>query len=369
MAQTLPQLANLPTRNNNPGNIRGAGGAFVKFKTPLEGQIALYNDLTVKMTGQSKTGLKPQSSLYEFAQKYAPKSDGNDPANYAANIANELGISPDTQIGSLVPRVDDFAKAIAKHEGYKGQWIEGKKTAPQQQQQPANKKPGYLPITPIPNAPVASAAGSPALRHPNAGQQAANVGNILGQGLGMGPLGQGLATAINQFQADTMTQASNPLANPPTHSTADAEKNAQAAAAKQASDIMGKYPVGSPERQAAFANYNKLYGGGVPGQGEIDPGTLLKKGDVLKSAAKTAAATLAGGSLPGKGAATGILSRGTAVKSPLLVQGISKGYKAVKPVVESGGIIGNLIKGILLDKTLKTTTGKGLLDLFKYLDL
>lgn len=124
-------MANIPTANNNPGDIRGADGNFIKFATPLEGQAALYNDLTTKMTGKSRTGLKPESTLYEFVQKYAPKGDGgNDPLSYTAALANQLKVSPDTKLSDLMPRIDDFAKAIADHEGYKGPWTSGNPDMP-----------------------------------------------------------------------------------------------------------------------------------------------------------------------------------------------------------------------------------------------
>src|SRR5260221_6834023 len=112
-------MDNVPTRNANPGDLRDpATGAFRQFSSPVEGQAALYNDLTMKMTGKSKTGLTPTSSLLDFAKTYAPASDDNDPIKYAADIANQMKISPDTQIGTLVPRIDDFAKAISKNEGF-----------------------------------------------------------------------------------------------------------------------------------------------------------------------------------------------------------------------------------------------------------
>ena len=68
-------MANIPTANNNPGDIRGAGGAFTVNADPLSGQAALYNDLTAKMTGHSKSRLNANSTLYDFAKVYAPNGD------------------------------------------------------------------------------------------------------------------------------------------------------------------------------------------------------------------------------------------------------------------------------------------------------
>lgn len=104
-------------QNQNPGNLKDPStGNFQSFSDPVEGKAALYNDLTAKMTGQSKTGLNGDSSLLDFAKTYAPASDNNDPVQYAANIANKMGISPDTKIGTLSSRIDDFASAVASNE-------------------------------------------------------------------------------------------------------------------------------------------------------------------------------------------------------------------------------------------------------------
>lgn len=109
-------MANLPTTLNNPGDLKGAG-KLLAFNDPLEGKAALYNDLTAKMTGKSKY-VTPSSSLVDFSKAYAPESDGNDPLQYAANLANKLGVSPDTKIGTLTGRIDEFANAISQNEGY-----------------------------------------------------------------------------------------------------------------------------------------------------------------------------------------------------------------------------------------------------------
>lgn len=108
-------------RNNNPGNLRDPStGSFRTFKSPDEGYAALLNDLQGKMTGATSTGLSGKSTLYDFASKYAPSSDNNNPAQYTANLANTLGVRPDTRLEELQPRIGDLAQAIAKNEGYSG---------------------------------------------------------------------------------------------------------------------------------------------------------------------------------------------------------------------------------------------------------
>lgn len=108
----------LANRNNNPGNIKDTStGKFKVFSTPEEGYAALLNDLQAKKSGKSTTGVKPTSSLADFSNTYAPKSDKNDPAQYTANLANHMGVSPDTKIQDL--DVGKWAEAIANAEGYK----------------------------------------------------------------------------------------------------------------------------------------------------------------------------------------------------------------------------------------------------------
>lgn len=115
--QPQTSQTNIPTAQNNPGDIK-QNGQIATFSSPVQGQAALYNDLTSKMTGTSTTGINGQSSLYDFAKVYAPSSDSNNPAQYAASLANQLKVNPDTPIGTLMPRIDDFAKAVATNEGY-----------------------------------------------------------------------------------------------------------------------------------------------------------------------------------------------------------------------------------------------------------
>jgi hypothetical protein len=107
----------LAITNNNPGNLRDVKtGGFRKFNSPDEGYTALMNDLQAKVTGASSTGLHGGSSLYEFAQKYAPRTDKNNPENYTIQLANQMGIRPDTKLSDLQSRIPEFAYAIANNE-------------------------------------------------------------------------------------------------------------------------------------------------------------------------------------------------------------------------------------------------------------
>ncbi len=119
-------MENLPTRQNNPGDIRDTKtGSYKTYSSPEEGFNALKNDLTIKMSGKSKTGITPQSSLVDFSKVWAPASDKNDPIKYGTDLAKQLGVPENTPIGSLQNRLDDFANAIAKNEGFHGEQVKG----------------------------------------------------------------------------------------------------------------------------------------------------------------------------------------------------------------------------------------------------
>lgn len=82
--------------NNNPGNLRPAGqpgctavstasGQFCSFPSYSAGLAALDNQISL----DASRGL----TIAQFAAKYAPAQDSNDPASYAAQIAAATGLS------------------------------------------------------------------------------------------------------------------------------------------------------------------------------------------------------------------------------------------------------------------------------------
>lgn len=106
----------LADRNNNPGNIKDPTmGTFRKFNSPQEGYAALLNDLEIKKSGKSRTGLAPTSTLADFSNVYAPASDKNNPAQYTANLANHMKVRPDVQLKDL--DTGAWADAVANAEG------------------------------------------------------------------------------------------------------------------------------------------------------------------------------------------------------------------------------------------------------------
>lgn len=114
-------MQNIPTQNNNPGNIKDpATGQFKVFSSPEEGFSALTDDLQHKISGATSTGLTGDSTLSDFSNVWAPASDKNDPKQYAQNLASQLGVDTNTPIKALGSRIGDFASAIAKNEGYQG---------------------------------------------------------------------------------------------------------------------------------------------------------------------------------------------------------------------------------------------------------
>lgn len=86
----------LSFQNNNPGNLRPAGqpdctsvstasGLFCSFPSLQSGQQALDNQIAL----DASRGL----TIQQFAAKYAPAQDSNDPASYAAQLAAATGLS------------------------------------------------------------------------------------------------------------------------------------------------------------------------------------------------------------------------------------------------------------------------------------
>lgn len=119
----------LANRHNNPGNLRDPSlGTFRQFSTPQDGMAALLNDLQAKKNGTTTTGIGPSSTLADFASKYAPDSDGNDPQQYTANLANHMGVRPDTPISQL--DIGKWADAIANAEGYVSDGPQTKESKP-----------------------------------------------------------------------------------------------------------------------------------------------------------------------------------------------------------------------------------------------
>lgn len=98
--------------NNNPGNIRGktgVGNGYAGYDTTLDGFRALDGLLQ-----RGYRGMTPE----QFVHKYAPSSDGNDEAAYAAVIRKAGVVGPDGIIHVEDPQTRAaLMKVIAGHEG------------------------------------------------------------------------------------------------------------------------------------------------------------------------------------------------------------------------------------------------------------
>lgn len=131
-------METLANRNNNPGNLRDpATGSFQAFKTPQEGYAALLNDLQGKVSGNTKTGLGPNSTLVDFAKVYAPSTENNT-AQYVANLANHLGVAPDTTLSKV--DIAKLAEGISKNEGYQGNKVISTPQTTSQTTEPTEQK-------------------------------------------------------------------------------------------------------------------------------------------------------------------------------------------------------------------------------------
>ena len=85
-------------RNKNPGNLRlskfqaGTRDGFSYFNSYEEGLAALIFDLKKKCLGQTRTSLRPNSTILDFCNIWAPSWDMNNPVIYAKFIAKRLNL-------------------------------------------------------------------------------------------------------------------------------------------------------------------------------------------------------------------------------------------------------------------------------------
>lgn len=97
-------------RNNNPGNMRKPysrnvvgydASNFCIFPDYATGYMELRRMLERACMGLSNTYSK-YMTIYQWAEKYAPWSDGNDPKSYAEEVAVKMGVPPTTLIMDLL---------------------------------------------------------------------------------------------------------------------------------------------------------------------------------------------------------------------------------------------------------------------------
>ncbi len=100
-------------RNNNPGNIRGKGGAFIHYPTLGIGYAALEGDISAKIENRSKSmdryyiacGLSYSDAVFiDYINVYAPTADNNNPLAYVIHLCQQLeefNVKPDTPLSIL----------------------------------------------------------------------------------------------------------------------------------------------------------------------------------------------------------------------------------------------------------------------------
>lgn len=97
-------------RTNNPGNLRCSPMAlntvdgYAVFDSFSTGWNALLRDITLKASGESRTTIRPTSSIREFFSVYAPSEDDNDPEKYAAYVIDRAKLPPDCTLGDLLKK-------------------------------------------------------------------------------------------------------------------------------------------------------------------------------------------------------------------------------------------------------------------------
>jgi hypothetical protein len=110
--------------NNNPGNLTGVAGGpdFGQFANKFNWHnFLIFPDhdtgfaAIAKFLGQ---GPYPNLSILEAFRKYAPASDGNNPDQYAADVAAAAGVTIDTLVRDL--NADQMLKMQQKIEKIEG---------------------------------------------------------------------------------------------------------------------------------------------------------------------------------------------------------------------------------------------------------
>lgn len=108
-------------QNNNPGNMRPINSTtgFQKFQTPEAGVKAMYNDLAVKISGQSNAmksryGENYVPTLANLIATWAPPEENNT-ANYVMFVSQKTGIAPEQQL--TLQDIERIMPAMIEMEG------------------------------------------------------------------------------------------------------------------------------------------------------------------------------------------------------------------------------------------------------------
>ena len=115
-------------RNNNPGNLVSSSTSKIGSGGPVtnnypKGKFAVFASKTEgldALRGLLRSDGYKNKSILMAMQKYAPKKDSNNPIRYANMIAQRLGKSVDTIVGSLTDAErETMIDVIMLKEGWK----------------------------------------------------------------------------------------------------------------------------------------------------------------------------------------------------------------------------------------------------------
>jgi hypothetical protein len=104
----------LSYRNNNPGNLRP--GSLAVGATGSNGGYAVFPDYQTgynALVGLIQSPMYWNLTLSQFFQTYAPSADNNNPAQYAATVAAQLGVDANTPISTLAAGGGPLAAPVA----------------------------------------------------------------------------------------------------------------------------------------------------------------------------------------------------------------------------------------------------------------
>ncbi len=124
-----------PWRDNNPGNeiagpgVIGKDKGFVIFATAEDG----WNALSANLQGHMNDSiLATITSRTPMDNGIDPMLKGNDPAKYAAGVADSIGVSASTRLSQLSPaQFNQLVVGVASQEGYFAHGNTMSYTAPQ----------------------------------------------------------------------------------------------------------------------------------------------------------------------------------------------------------------------------------------------
>ena len=91
IAKAIEKKEDAPKEWNNPGAIRGLDGAFKKFVSYEDGFAYLIDYIKRACTSQHAS-YKPNYTVLQFFQTYAPALDNNNPTKYAKDVVEWVGL-------------------------------------------------------------------------------------------------------------------------------------------------------------------------------------------------------------------------------------------------------------------------------------